>query len=135
MSPLLTCIHSTFNLNFEIHLNNYEKSWINYPWIQWAGEGAPHHFFVHTTNDVTTHHYFVRPHLFSSWRCFCLIRCVLWHFFQQRNWVFVTNSNFKIPISFQPDSVNLWYFKLRLFCLTEFIVWNIKGLLHHFAKI
>ena len=29
-----------------------------------------------------------------------------------------------IPISLQPDSVKLWYFKLRLLDLTEFIVWN-----------
>ena len=28
----------------------------------------------------------------------------------------------------QPDGVNLWYFKLRLFDLPELIVWNIKGL-------
>ena len=33
----------------------------------------------------------------------------------QRNWVFTTNSNFLIPISFQPDVITLWYFKLRLF--------------------
>ena len=24
----------------------------------------------------------------------------------------------------QPDEVNLWYFKLRLFDLTQFVVWN-----------
>ena len=24
----------------------------------------------------------------------------------------------------QPDGVNLWYFKLRLFDLTQFVVWN-----------
>ena len=36
-----------------------------------------------------------------------------------------TNSDFVIPIFFLPDGVNLWYFKLRLFDLTEFIVWNI----------
>ena len=35
----------------------------------------------------------------------------------------------------QPDSVNLWYFKLRLLDLTEFKVWNIKGLQHWVAKI
>ena len=46
----------------------------------------------------------------------------------QRNWVFATNLNFLTPISLQPDGVNLWYFKLRLFDLTELIVWNIKGL-------
>ena len=43
----------------------------------------------------------------------------------KRNWVFATNSNFLIPISRQPDGGNPWYFKLRLFDLTEFIFWNI----------
>ena len=38
------------------------------------------------------------------------------------------NSNFLIPIYFQPNGVNLWHFKLRLINLTEFIVWNISGL-------
>ena len=53
----------------------------------------------------------------------------------QRNWVFVTNSNYLIPISLQSDDINLCYFKLRLLDLTEFIVWNIKGLRHWVAKI
>ena len=44
-------------------------------------------------------------------------------------WTLVTNLNFLIPISLHHDGVNLWYFKLRPFDLTEFIVWNIKGLL------
>ena len=35
--------------------------------------------------------------------------------------IFSTNSNFPL----QPDGVNLWYFKLRLFDVTEFSVWNI----------
>ena len=35
---------------------------------------------------------------------------------------------FLIPISLQPDSVNNWYSYLRLFDLTEFIVWNIYGI-------
>jgi len=35
----------------------------------------------------------------------------------------------------QPDGVNLWYFKLRLFNKTGFIVLNIKGLQHWTAKI
>ena len=37
---------------------------------------------------------------------------------------------FLIPKSLQPDVVNLWYFKLILFDLIEFIVWNILGLWH-----
>ena len=43
----------------------------------------------------------------------------------ERNWVFATNSEFIIPISLEPNVVNLWYFKLILFDLTEFIVRNI----------
>ena len=31
----------------------------------------------------------------------------------ESNWVVVTNSNFLITISLQPDGVNLWYSKLR----------------------
>ena len=53
----------------------------------------------------------------------------------KRNWVFVTNSDFLIPIFFPRDGVNLWYLKLRFFQLTEFIVWNIWGLRHWVAKI
>ena len=41
----------------------------------------------------------------------------------------------QITISLQPDGVNRWYFKIRLFDLTEFIVWNIKCLQHQVAKI
>ncbi len=37
----------------------------------------------------------------------------------ERNWVFATNSHFLTPISLQPDDVNLWYFKLKLFDFTE----------------
>ena len=50
--------------------------------------------------------------------------------YQERNWVFATNSLFVKPISFQPYDVNLWYFKLTLF-----IVWNMKDLRHWVAKI
>ena len=32
--------------------------------------------------------------------------------------VFVLNSNFIFPIYLQPDGINLWHFKLRLFNLT-----------------
>ena len=56
-------------------------------------------------------------------------------FFLQRNWVFATHSVFVKPISLQPYDVNLWYFKLTLFHLSEFIVWNIKVLRHWVATI
>jgi len=51
------------------------------------------------------------------------------------NWVFATNLHFLTPISLQPDGVDLWYFKLRLYDLPEFIVWNIKGLGKRVAKL
>ena len=40
-----------------------------------------------------------------------------------------------MPISLQPGGVGLWYFKLTLFDLTEFIGWNILGLRHWVAQI
>ena len=52
-----------------------------------------------------------------------------------KDFINLTNLTFLIPISLQLDEVNLWYFKLRLFDSTEFIVWNIKGLLHQVVKI
>ena len=42
--------------------------------------------------------------------------------FHLRNLVFATKSNLLIPISLQPDWVNLRYFKLRLFNPTELLV-------------
>ena len=39
-----------------------------------------------------------------------------------------------ITLSLQPYSIHLWQFKLRIFDLTEFIVWNIKGLHHWVPK-
>ena len=52
---------------------------------------------------------------------------------QERNCVFV--CFLKIPISLQPDGVNLLYLKLRLFDLTELIGLDILGLRHWVAKI
>ena len=53
----------------------------------------------------------------------------------QKNWVFYANSVFVKPISLQPYGVHLWYFKLTLFDLLAFIVWNIKDLPHWVATI
>ena len=53
----------------------------------------------------------------------------------KRNWVFATNSDYLFAISLQPDGINLWYFELRLFDCTEFIVWYIKGPWHWSTKI
>ena len=54
---------------------------------------------------------------------------------EERNWFFTTHSVLVKPISLQPYDVNLWYFKLTLFDLIAFIVWNIKDLRHWVAKI
>ena len=61
----------------------------------------------------------------------------------QRSWLeslkelsfFATNYDSTIAISFQPNSVNLWYFKLFLFDLKWFIVWSISGFQHSNANI
>ena len=53
----------------------------------------------------------------------------------ERNWLFSTNSDFQIPISLEPNVVNLWYFKLIFFDLTKVIVWNFKGLWRWNPKI
>ena len=50
-----------------------------------------------------------------------IIFSVATHFLKLLSWNF--------HISLRPDGVNLSYFKLRLFTLNEFKVWNIKGLL------
>ena len=43
-----------------------------------------------------------------------------------RNRFFATNSNVIIPLSLQPDGVNLWNLKLRLFYSKKFMVWKDK---------
>ena len=55
----------------------------------------------------------------------------------ERNPVRSTNSNFLIPTSLQPDSVQLSNLRLfdPWFDLTEFIVRNIKGLQYWVAEI
>ena len=35
------------------------------------------------------------------------------------NWVFAKHLNSLIPISLQPNNINLWYFKLSLFHIAE----------------
>ena len=50
----------------------------------------------------------------------------------QRNWVFVTNSDFIIPLSLESNVVNLLYFKLILFDLKEFIVCGKDSIPLHF---
>ena len=37
-------------------------------------------------------------------------------------WVFATNSNIIIPVSLQPNGVNLSYLEFQLFDLTKFLV-------------
>ena len=52
-----------------------------------------------------------------------------------RIWGFAANSNFFNLLYLQPDGLNLLYFKLRPFDLTELIVRNTKDLRHPVAKI
>ena len=62
-------------------------------------------------------------------RCICsdsVVTTVL-----ETNWTLPNNSIFLTPLSLQPDDEDLWYFKLTLYDLTAFIVWNNKGLRHH----
>ena len=40
-----------------------------------------------------------------------------------------------ITLFLQPDPVNILYFKLGIFNLSEFLVWNGKGLQERVAKI
>ena len=68
-------------------------------------------------SEITIRIFFLYDWFFS----FTLVFLLTWY---QRHWFFATNSNFHIPISLRPDGVNLWYFKLRLFNLLVFIVWN-----------
>ena len=51
---------------------------------------------------------------------------VLWHLWQ-RNWVVVTNSDFLIPIFWQPSVLGLRYFKLRILSDQIIQVYNFKG--------
>ena len=52
------------------------------------------------------------------------------------NWIFATNLNFLLPISLQLDGVNLWFFKVRLFDLTEFFSLKYQRSVQHWvAKI
>ena len=43
--------------------------------------------------------------------------------------------DFLFPLSLWPDGVKLWYYKLRLFNFTKFIIWNIYGRQNWVAKI
>ena len=45
----------------------------------------------------------------------------------KRNWVFATNSDFLISISFEPNVVDPRYFKLWILLDQIFWAWNIKG--------
>ena len=76
-------------------------------------------------SNSTVHVY--KTHEIDNWKKVML--------YYKRNWVLATNSEFIIPISLETNVVNLWYFKLILFDLAEFIVGNIYGLRHWNPKI
>ena len=48
-------------------------------------------------------------------------------FIVQRNWVFVTNSDFPIPLSLHFNVGGLRYFKLWIILDQIMILWNITG--------
>ena len=51
------------------------------------------------------------------------------------NWVLATISNFQITVSYQPNVVDLGYFKLTILLDQIILIWNIKGLHHQVEKI
>ena len=56
----------------------------------------------------------------------------------QRNWVFVTNSDFLIPLSLHFNVGDLRNFKISIILdqiMKIDLIWNIKGLHHQIAKI
>ena len=53
----------------------------------------------------------------------------------KRNWVFVTNFDFLITISLEPNVVDLRYFKLWILLNQIIRVWNIRGSQHPVLKI
>ena len=53
----------------------------------------------------------------------------------ERNLVFVTNSDFLVSMSLQPNAVDLRYFKLYILIEKVIWVWNIKGLHQKVAEI
>ena len=54
---------------------------------------------------------------------------------RQWKWVFVTNSDFIITKSLEPNVTDLRYFKLWILLNQIIGVWNIKGLQHRVLKI
>lgn len=54
---------------------------------------------------------------------------------RENSLVFATNLNPLIPIPLQADGENCLCLIFRLFNLTEFIGWDIKGLRHRVVKI
>jgi len=92
-------------------------------------------FFKNTISEINSNYFFPS----AQWEpenCFIWNP---WNWSQKRSWKgneFLPQTLiFIIPISLQPEGVNLLYFKLSLFDLTEFIVWNILGIRHCVAKI
>ena len=72
-------------------------------------------------NDIARRMYDVIELIDNTRSCILNNLC----FFIERNWVFVTNSNFLIPTSMELNVVDFWYFKIKKFDATGFIVWNI----------
>ena len=77
-----------WRVNVFVRGNSYSKELFRHIKHNTSGVWHTTPFFVSTTNDVTTHHYFFQSHLFSSERCFCVFNCIvlcLQHFFPLSN--------------------------------------------------
>ena len=98
----------TYDVKIDTHFQNYVL-WLSRQVRYWVTQK------VWNFNDDIK--------LFKFWR-FELISPKMWKQ-EEIHWVFATNSEFIIPMYLEPNVANLLYFKLTLFDLTEFIVWNI----------
>ena len=134
------CIETT-NVNYQFKKNDSlyliiqsrGQLWIGY--ICTEGQGGS---FLRNLEYLTYNYLGTRIRLYSQkcnntfffWKASKYLKCwqIRDRLHSKRISVFATNSDFPIPVSLQPDSVNVWYFKLRWFDLTELSKVNDIGL-------
>ena len=66
----------------------------------------------------------------SEWGTIQMARSKVRHFIKNKKIESLTNSDFLIPLSLQPNVVDPRYFKLWIMMDQIIKVWNIKGLRH-----